>query len=123
MIGLYPAAASKRSLSVRSESEPVVTVTSLAVTPNFFLAASRPAAAESLNDLSPRPPMSYARPTFTFDAAVADGATSAVNASVVAATTATRRNIFFNFPPRGLLCGLGRCHRRLMCTDEPSSYA
>ena len=44
-------------------------------------------------------------PTLTFDAAVADGATNAVTARVVAATTATRRNIFFNFPPRGLLRG------------------
>ena len=58
-------------MSARSESEPVVTVTSLALTPNFFFAASRPAAAESLKDLSPRPPRSYARPTFTFDFAAA----------------------------------------------------
>ena len=44
-------------------------------------------------------------PTFTFDAAVAVGATNAVTVRTAAATTATRRNIFFNFPPRGLLRG------------------
>ena len=79
-------------MSSRSESEPVVTVTSLAVTPNFFFAASRPAAAESLNDYATSADV-IARPTY-LDAVDADGATNAVTVRVVA-TTATRRNIFF----------------------------
>jgi len=101
MIGLYPAFASRRSLSVRSESVPCVTVISLEAMPHFFFARSRPAAAESLNDLSPRPPMSYAIPTFTFDAAFDGAAIKPTVAIVAAAATATIRVNFFNFPPMG----------------------
>ena len=101
MIGLKPDFARRRSLSSRSESVPCVTVTSLTVAPNAFLALSRPAAAESLNDLSPRPPMSYAIAAFTLVAAFAVGATSAPAARVAAATSAAMRIDFFNFPPRG----------------------
>ena len=102
MIGLCPALARRRSLSSRSESDPCVTVTSRTVTPNFFFARSRPAAAESLNDLSPRPPMSYATAALTLLAAFAVGAISAPAARVAAATIAAMRIDFFNFPPRSL---------------------
>jgi hypothetical protein len=45
--------------------------------------------------------MSYAIPTFTFDAALAGAVTKPTVAIVAAAATATIRENFFNFPPMG----------------------
>jgi hypothetical protein len=60
--GLKPDFASSSSRVARSVSvSPARAESSLTFSserPKFFLAVSRPTAAESLNDLSPRPPMS-----------------------------------------------------------------
>src|SRR4029079_3507932 len=54
-----------RRSSRAASFSPLTAAASLASTPSSDLALSRPAAAASLNDWSPRPPMSYARPTLT----------------------------------------------------------
>src|SRR3954468_12128381 len=68
--GLYPPWASSRSRSSFWASvSPWVASSSLVSRPSSLFALSRPRAAESLNDWSPRPPTSYARPTLSFFAA------------------------------------------------------
>src|SRR3954453_22669966 len=73
MIGLNPALASRSSRSCCCWSlSPWTADSSLVEMLRSDLAFSRPAAARSLNDLSPRPPTSYARPTFSDFLAGAD---------------------------------------------------
>ena len=70
--------------SMRSARSPsLVGVDSVPVAPTDSLAASRPAAAESLNDLSPRPVTSYSRPTAGFSTAGAAVPSGAVPSAVV----------------------------------------
>src|SRR5882762_7887111 len=66
MIGLYPDDASRVSRSALAWSlSPCTAESSLVWMFRAAFAFSRPAAARSLNDLSPRPPTSYARPTLS----------------------------------------------------------
>src|SRR3954466_11144857 len=60
------ASCSSRSTLAESASLAVASSSPTTVAPSP-LALSRPRAAESLNDWSPRPPRSYARPTLAFD--------------------------------------------------------
>src|SRR6478609_3061307 len=68
MMTLAPllASCSSRSTLAESGSLAVASSSPTTVAPSP-LALSRPRAAESLNDWSPRPPRSYARPTFALD--------------------------------------------------------
>src|SRR5262245_40138308 len=122
MTGSYPASQSSfsreyLSLSVsplRADSSRVSTLRSL-------FAFSSPAAAASLKDLSPRPPMSYARPTLTvFFAGVLPPPPEVLllppHAAIASATTATpavassliprTRRKTISFPKAPLHCGV-----------------
>src|ERR1043165_2716516 len=65
MTGLFPARASEvRRWTLSASDSPSEGSASVPLTPRSFSAFARPAYAASLNDWSPRPPMSYARAVF-----------------------------------------------------------